>query len=190
MSLLSWFLDLFRRNPSPEPDPAPGPLPDSIDETLRRLADRHNQHRKSLRLSVLAVEPRLQAAAQKQADWCAKTRSVTHRGRGGSPLSARLREEGYAFRAGGENVAAGQRTVEAVFQAWLNSSGHRINIEASVYSQFGLGLAYAGSTPYWCVTFGSPARSPAIGAAALTQPPPVVWTPPGIDDRDSMGSGA
>jgi hypothetical protein len=40
----------------------------------------------------------------------------------------------------GENIAYNQRTPEAVMAAWLNSSGHRQNIENSSYRVIGVGV--------------------------------------------------
>jgi len=39
-----------------------------------------------------------------------------------------------------ENVAAGQPTAQSVMTAWLNSSGHKANIEGN-YTHIGIGVA-------------------------------------------------
>ncbi|HXH73525.1 MAG TPA: CAP domain-containing protein [Bacteriovoracaceae bacterium] len=41
----------------------------------------------------------------------------------------------------GENVAMGQKTALAVFTSWMNSPGHRANIESARASHTGLGYA-------------------------------------------------
>ena len=51
-----------------------------------------------------------------------------HTGWDGSIPSQRVTEAGYSWSFVGENVAGGQRSIDAVMQAWLNSSGHCSNI--------------------------------------------------------------
>ena len=45
----------------------------------------------------------------------------------GSPFDM-MRQFGVSYRAAGENIAKGQRSPEAVVNAWMNSEGHRKNI--------------------------------------------------------------
>jgi uncharacterized protein YkwD len=53
-----------------------------------------------------------------------------------------------------ENVAMGQKTVEAAFSAWMNSSGHRANIEQERVTHTGFGFAKSASgTWYWTQLF-------------------------------------
>lgn len=55
-----------------------------------------------------------------------------------------------------ENVAAGQRSVEEVFTAWMNSQGHRENILRDGFTDFGFGLAAGGNgTTYWTQQFAA-----------------------------------
>lgn len=54
----------------------------------------------------------------------------------------------------GENVAKGQKTPKAAYQSWMNSSGHRANIEQSRYTHTGFGFAQDKSgTYYWTQIF-------------------------------------
>ena len=50
-----------------------------------------------------------------------------------------------------ENIAYGQRTPQAVVNAWMNSSGHRANILSASYTQIGVG--YVASGNYWTQMF-------------------------------------
>jgi uncharacterized protein YkwD len=69
-----------------------------------------------------------------------------------------MERAGYRFERAGENVAAGQPTVESVMAAWMRSPGHRRNVLGK-FSEIGAGVATdRNGTPYWCVTFGNPAR--------------------------------
>lgn len=49
----------------------------------------------------------------------------------------------------GENVAAGQTTPRAAFTSWMNSSGHRANIEKSTATHSGFGFAKSSSGKYY-----------------------------------------
>lgn len=68
----------------------------------------------------------------------------------GSPFQM-IRDFGLSFRTAGENIAYGQRTPQAVVNAWMNSSGHRANILNASYTQIGVG--YAASGHYWTQMF-------------------------------------
>ena len=58
----------------------------------------------------------------------------------------------------GENIAAGQRTPQAVMNSWMNSSGHRANILNAGYTKIGVGYVYVPGSPYgayWVQMFSS-----------------------------------
>ena len=68
----------------------------------------------------------------------------------GSPFDM-IKNFGISYRAAGENIARGQRTPEAVMNAWMNSSGHRANILNSTYTKIGVG--YVADGKYWTQMF-------------------------------------
>ena len=68
----------------------------------------------------------------------------------GSPFQM-IRAFGLSFRTAGENIAYGQRTPQAVVNAWMNSSGHRANILNASYTQIGVG--YVANGHYWTQMF-------------------------------------
>ncbi len=68
----------------------------------------------------------------------------------GSPFEM-IRAFGLTYRSAGENIAMGQRTPEAVVNAWMNSSGHRANILNSSYTKIGVGYVAGGN--YWTQMF-------------------------------------
>lgn len=68
----------------------------------------------------------------------------------GSPFQM-IRNFGLSFRYAGENIAYGQRTPQAVVNAWMNSSGHRANILNASYTQIGVG--YVANGHYWTQMF-------------------------------------
>jgi len=68
----------------------------------------------------------------------------------GTPFQM-IRAFGLSFRTAGENIAYGQRTPQAVVNAWMNSSGHRANILNASYTQIGVG--YVANGNYWTQMF-------------------------------------
>jgi uncharacterized protein YkwD len=55
---------------------------------------------------------------------------------------------------GGENIARGQATAQAVMDAWMNSAGHRANILNCDYTTLGVGIHYGTGGPWWTQDFG------------------------------------
>ncbi|QHT59985.1 SCP-like extracellular [Paenibacillus lycopersici] len=74
----------------------------------------------------------------------------------GSPFDM-MKSFGVNYSYAGENIAAGQQSVDAVMTAWMNSPGHRQNILSANYTQLGVGYAQGGSmSPYWTQEFTRP----------------------------------
>ncbi|MFN2588753.1 MAG: Ig-like domain-containing protein [Actinomycetota bacterium] len=139
-----------------------------------------NAHRASLGLGALQPSASLTDAAGWKAAHMARYGYMSHDDPA-PPLARtwdqRIRDCGYASGAG-ENIAYGYRSPEAVFQGWLDSAGHRRNIENPTYKVIGLGAAVAGSgTPYWAQIFGTRVQA-GDGSALPEAPPPVVAEPP------------
>ena len=74
---------------------------------------------------------------------------------GTSPFT-RIRNEGYDYRAAGENIAAGMSTPRAVVRAWLRSPNHCKVLMTRVYRHLGVGhVSGAGDySVYWTQNFG------------------------------------
>jgi len=53
-----------------------------------------------------------------------------------------------SYRTVGENIAAGQFTIEEVFNAWMNSEGHRANILSDKFTDIGISLYYDPNSTY------------------------------------------
>ncbi len=68
----------------------------------------------------------------------------------GSPFQM-MRSFGITYRSAGENIARGQRSPEAVVNAWMNSSGHRANILNASFTEIGVGYVADGN--YWTQMF-------------------------------------
>jgi uncharacterized YkwD family protein/spore coat assembly protein SafA len=66
----------------------------------------------------------------------------------GSPFSM-MKSFGISYTMAGENIAAGQKTPEAVVQSWMKSPGHRANILKPEYTEIGCGVAFGGAYSYY-----------------------------------------
>ena len=91
----------------------------------------------------------------------------------GSTVDVRVANFGYAFRKVGENLAAGQRSVDAVMNDWMASPEHRANILDPAYTDIGIGVKLGGECGiYWVQEFGRPlvASEPASSKPADQEP--------------------
>jgi uncharacterized protein YkwD len=122
------------------------------------LVPAYNPVRIRAGLGPLEVNEPLVAAARRHAGDMAARHRMAHRGSDGSSPLRRTARSGYRLTRAAENVAAGQVTTREVLSDWMASPGHRRNI-LGPYTEIGTGYATdASGTPYWCVTFGTPAR--------------------------------
>jgi uncharacterized protein YkwD len=139
-----------------------------------------NQHRQAMGLSTLGVSPTLTASAQWKSAHMAYYQYMQH----DDPappvtrtVSDRLAACGYPMTnvGWGENIAYGYRTPQDVMNAWLNSPGHKANIENASFRAIGVG-AVRGANGYWYWTqdfgtlldSGSPPPPPPPGPSAAT----------------------
>lgn len=100
----------------------------------------------------LSANGLLDAAALGHANDMVTNGFFSHTGSNGSDVGTRVTAAGYAWSAVGENIASGQTTDLEVFNAWMNSSGHRANILSASYTE--MGLARVGNV--WVQVFGRP----------------------------------
>lgn len=136
--------------------PQGGPSDAEADRLNNQLLEAHNKERADAKLPPLAIDPKLTEAARRHAADMAEHEKMTHEGSDGSPPDERVKRAGYHFVRTGENVAAGQKTVEQVLESWMNSPGHKANILGE-FTQIGAARAVDESgEPYWCVEFGTP----------------------------------
>jgi len=111
-----------------------------------------NAHRQSVGCEALAWHaPAAQVAQEHSEDMVARGYFDHTNPDGQSPFD-RLHAAGIFFRLAGENIAAGYQTAGAVLDGWLNSPGHRANIENCEFTHHGLGLAAS----HWTHVFLTP----------------------------------
>lgn len=63
----------------------------------------------------------------------------------------RMKNAGISYSSAAENIAQGYSTADAVLTGWLNSSGHKTNIENCNYTHHGIGHVTDGN--YWTHVF-------------------------------------
>lgn len=134
----------------PKPPPAPAPSP------VRQVVDLVNAERAARGLPAMAIDSRLELAAQRHSQDQAAMRRMSHTGSDGSTFVQRIDRVGFPWRSAAENVAYGYATPSSVMAAWMNSPGHRQNILSS-NTHIGVGLAYGSDgLPYWTQLFATP----------------------------------
>jgi uncharacterized protein YkwD len=108
---------------------------------------------------ALALSPTLSGAAAAHAHDMAQRGVLDHRGWDGSASGDRITRAGYAWRASGENVAAGQRDADAAVAAWLASPGHCSTLMGPHFTEMGIAFALAPEQDppiYWAQVFAAP----------------------------------
>jgi uncharacterized protein YkwD len=94
----------------------------------------------------------LERAARTHANLMAARNDLSHTL--GGTLRQRVTAAGYEG-AVGENLGAGQPTLEGVIEGWLNSSGHRSTLLSPNFKEFGLAAARASNgKTYWAFIAG------------------------------------
>lgn len=81
-----------------------------------------------------------------------------HVGADGRTPGDRVREQGYIWRAVGENVAAGQWSVREVMESWVTSPGHLANLLNPGYRHMGVAVVVDSRSDYgiyWVQDFGT-----------------------------------
>jgi uncharacterized protein YkwD len=135
-----------------------------------------NAHRAGLGLAPLAVSSSLTRSAEWKSGQMQASGVFAH----DDPapfertVAGRLRDCGYTGAAWGENIAYGFEDAEATVNGWLDSPGHRRNIESPAFTAIGVGVVSAPGKPtYWTQDFGeagadaAPAPDTALRPARL-----------------------
>lgn len=111
-----------------------------------------NQERTKAGLSAVTLDQNIASAALVRAKEIET--SFSHTRPNGSKFSTALTEQGVTFKGAGENIAWGQKSPEAVMQAWMNSEGHRANILNKNFTKIGVGYYQnAAGRNFWTQLF-------------------------------------
>ncbi len=117
----------------------------------KAVFDLVNEQRAANGLSALKYRDDVQKAADIRAEEIIT--KFAHTRPNGTSCFTVLKETGVSYRAAGENIAYGQRSPQAVMNAWMNSSGHRANILSSNYTGMAVGYVSRGGVNYWVQLF-------------------------------------
>ncbi|MBE0589379.1 MAG: CAP domain-containing protein [Hydrogenophaga sp.] len=107
----------------------------------------------------LVWNQRLFSAADRHARDMATRNYFSHTSLDGRSLAQRVAAEGYAWTSVGENLAAGQSTVDGVLSGWLSSPGHCSNLMSRQFEAVGVScVRQAGSRfgHYWVMVLARP----------------------------------
>jgi uncharacterized YkwD family protein len=94
----------------------------------KRVGELVNAERAKAGLKPLVLDESLSLKAREKSRDMAKNNYFSHNSPTyGTPFEM-MQSMGITYRSAGENIAMGQRSPEAVVEAWMNSEGHRANI--------------------------------------------------------------
>lgn len=143
-------------------------LPERVLETLNRL----RAQSRSCGAGLLPAGPplrwdaRLAASARSHATDLSQGEQLSHMGAQGAGLRERMRLNGYLAQRAGENLAAGQESLDEVLQTWATSAKHCDNLMQAEYSEVGMAcVAGPGRFQrYWVMNLGRVAQEPWVPA--------------------------
>lgn len=108
----------------------------------------------------LRLEARLTLAARMHAEDMARHAFLAHQGRDGSTPARRVTRTGYAWRAVGENVAAGAESAAEVVAGWERSPEHCRNLMDAGFTEMGVAFAASprttGHSTWWSLVLARP----------------------------------
>jgi len=126
--------------PAPPP-PAPVSAPGAGGRRLvEQMVEAVNAHRRAARCPELVWMQAVANAAQGHSDDMARRNYFNHESPEGQGPSDRLRAHGVTFRSMGENIALHPGAPREVLAQWLDSPGHRRNLDQCSYTHHGIGL--------------------------------------------------
>jgi uncharacterized protein YkwD len=115
-----------------------GPLAE-LDPEVVAFADQMNAHRQTVGCAPLAWNDDVAAVALAHSQDMIDRGFFSHENPDGESPFDRLHAAGIHYSRAAENIAYGYPTATSVLDAWLNSPGHRSNIENCALTQHGVG---------------------------------------------------
>jgi uncharacterized protein YkwD len=129
-----------------------------LDPTEAKLLEMTNAERKKEDLPPLKISQALTKLAREHSKNMAAQEMLAHDLDCKSPFD-RMKEAGYRFRHGGENIAYGSECypLADIMKNWMDSEGHRANIMHKEYTEIGMGVARNEKGDiYYTQVFGTP----------------------------------
>lgn len=129
-------------------------LGDPQTATHQALLDALNAYRIANGVEPLIYSRRLEAAADAMVLDLWERDFFAHVNPDGDGPGDRALAAGFCHKYVGENLAAGQRSIPAVMEAWKNSPGHNANMLEPRYKYVGVGFSVdANGRLYWAQEF-------------------------------------
>jgi len=126
-----------------------------IDLTEQEFIEILNTHRQTLGAGPLRISENLTKLAQWQAEDMIENNYRGHVDSTGRSAEQRLIDCGINGSTAGENIVWSTTSAQDAFNKWMNSTGHKENIEKGSYSQIGISRMNEGGTWVWVNTFSS-----------------------------------
>lgn len=137
--------------PTPRPTtPKPTVPPAGPGTTEQQVLTLTNKERAKAGCGALRMNTALFRAAEGHARDMVAKNYFSHTSADGRSPWDRMKQAGYSGGAMAENIAAGQTSAAAVVEAWMNSEGHRANIENCTFKVLGVGH----HSNHWVQNFG------------------------------------
>ena len=125
----------------------------TIPSITQEILELVNQHRKNVGKSTLKRNSIADDIAKEHTDYMISKNAISH-----DHFNARFEQlqEKVSAKGAGENVAAGYPTAQRVMDGWLNSAGHKDNIEGN-FTHIGIAAIKDGNGKYYfCLLYTSP----------------------------------
>ena len=124
--------------------------------TYNEVVAKVNEYREAAGSDSITLDNDLCLAATIRAMELAYADKFDHTRPNGKSFSSILKDFNISYYTAGENIAAGQTTVNAVTETWYKSNGHRENMESKSFNKIGVGkyrLPYSSWGTYWVQIF-------------------------------------
>ena len=112
---------------------------DEMPAEVRDLFQRINRHRHAIGCHALEWDRRLARLALRQSEDMARRHYFDHVNPDGLDPFQRMDHAGLRYHAAAENLAMGAVSGREVYEGWMNSKGHRRNLENCMLTRIGLG---------------------------------------------------
>lgn len=142
-------------NAAPAHARAAAPASADFETQLLQLINKQRAKVTNCKAAKLKMHSALREAARKHSARMAKKENLAHQLPGEAKLQKRVEKAGYKkWNALAENIAFDQKAPKSIFNAWMNSSGHRRNMLSCAYNEGGIGVTYKGSTAWVTLDLG------------------------------------
>lgn len=122
------------------------------NSTVVSLVALVNSHRADIGCPALIWDGPLADVATAHSEEMKENNYLNHTDLSGNSPFDRMVAAGITFSAAAENIAMDDQGAQSTFDAWMNSAGHKANIENCTYTHHGVGLVGA----YWTHMFMLP----------------------------------